>query len=46
MVGVFVEPTSRRQGVGVALIEAVVGWARSRSSARLTVWITDYGRPR
>jgi GNAT superfamily N-acetyltransferase len=46
MVGVFVERTARRRGVAVALIEAIVGWAQARGSARLTVWITDYGRPR
>jgi len=46
MVGVFVERTSRRQAVGVALIETIVGWARARGSSRLTVWITDGGRPR
>jgi GNAT superfamily N-acetyltransferase len=46
MVGVFVERTARRQGVGVALIETIVGWARTRGWARLTVWITDNGCPR
>jgi GNAT superfamily N-acetyltransferase len=46
MVGVFVDGTARRQGVGFALIETIVGWARARSSTRLTVWITDIGRPR
>jgi GNAT superfamily N-acetyltransferase len=46
MVGVFVDGTSRRQGVGAALIETIVGWARARGSTRLTVWITDYGRSR
>ena len=45
MVGVFVERTSRRQGVGVALIETIVGWARARGSARLTVWITANNEP-
>jgi GNAT superfamily N-acetyltransferase len=45
MVGVFVERTSRRQGVGVALIEAIVGWARARGSTRLTIWITANNEP-
>jgi GNAT superfamily N-acetyltransferase len=45
MVGVFVDPTSRRQGVGVALIETIVGWARARGSMRLTVWITANNEP-
>jgi GNAT superfamily N-acetyltransferase len=45
MVGVFVERTARRQGVGVALIEAIVGWAQARGSARLTIWITTDNEP-
>jgi GNAT superfamily N-acetyltransferase len=45
MVGVFVERASRRQGVGVALIETIVGWARARGSTRLTVWITANNEP-
>lgn len=45
MVGVFVERTSRRQGVGLALIEAIVSWARARGSTRLTVWITANNAP-
>ena len=45
MVGVFVERTARRQGVGVALIETIVGWARTRGWARLTVWITASNEP-
>src|SRR5262249_6605458 len=40
MVGVFVERASRRQGVGVALIEAIVDWAGAHGAARLTVWTT------
>jgi GNAT superfamily N-acetyltransferase len=45
MVGVFVERTARRQGVGVALIETIVGWARARGATRLTVWITADNEP-
>jgi GNAT superfamily N-acetyltransferase len=45
MVAVFVEPASRRRGIGVALIERVVGWARARGSSRLTVWITATNEP-
>src|SRR5262245_17426732 len=45
MVGVFVERASRRQCVGVALIEAIVDWAQARGAARLTVWITATNAP-
>src|SRR5262245_1629337 len=45
MVGVFVERTARRQGIGVALIETIVGWAQARGSSRLTVWITANNKP-
>jgi GNAT superfamily N-acetyltransferase len=45
MVGVFVEGRARRQGIGVALIETIVGWARARGSTRLTVWITANNEP-
>jgi GNAT superfamily N-acetyltransferase len=45
MVGVFVDSTVRRQGVGVALIEKVIEWARARGSTHLDVWITSGNDP-
>jgi len=41
MVGVFVDGTARRQGVGAQLVAAVIEWARARGWARLLVWITS-----
>lgn len=45
VVGMFVEPTARRRGVGAALLEAVAGWARERGAARLRLWVTTTNHP-
>jgi GNAT superfamily N-acetyltransferase len=45
MVAVFVDGTVRQQGVGVVLVEKVVGWAKARRSARLFVWVTVGNEP-
>ncbi len=45
MVGVFVDSSVRRQGVGVELVEQVVSWARARRWTRLIVWITSGNEP-
>ena len=53
MVGVFVDPTLRRQGIGAVLVEKVIDWAKTsnkarkspRGSARLLIWITDGNEP-
>jgi GNAT superfamily N-acetyltransferase len=36
--GMWVAPTSRRQGVGRALLQAVIAWARGRHLKRLGLW--------
>ncbi|HSF05090.1 MAG TPA: GNAT family N-acetyltransferase [Methylomirabilota bacterium] len=36
--GMWVEPASRRRGVGRALLHAVLGWARERRFRRLGLW--------
>ena len=41
LVGMFIDGSSRRQGVAVALIESVVGWSQSRGAARLILWVTS-----
>jgi GNAT superfamily N-acetyltransferase len=41
LVGMFVDGTARRRGVGVALVESVVGWARARQAAHLVLWATS-----
>src|SRR5262245_11057544 len=53
MVGVFVDAAVRRQGVGAALIEKVIDWAKAcksahkseHGSARLLISITDGNEP-
>ena len=40
LVGMFVDGIARRRGVGVALVETVVGWARARGALRLNLWVT------
>ena len=40
LVGMFVDGTVRRRGVGVALVESVVGWARARKAVHLALWVT------
>jgi GNAT superfamily N-acetyltransferase len=37
----FVDGTVRRRGVGIALAESIVDWARARDAARLTLWVTS-----
>jgi GNAT superfamily N-acetyltransferase len=39
--GMFVEPRARGQGVGAALVDAVLGWARARGAARLFLGVTS-----
>ncbi len=36
--GMWVDAAHRRQGVGRALLDAVVAWARERGFARLELW--------
>lgn len=45
MVGVFVDGTARRQGVGVQLVDKIIAWARARGWAHLLVWITSGNAP-
>jgi GNAT superfamily N-acetyltransferase len=45
LVGMFVDSTSRRLGVGVALVEAVSSWIRGCGGVRLTLWVTSGNDP-
>ncbi len=37
----FVRPTARGLGVGEALIDAVLGWARAHDAASVDLWVTE-----
>ena len=45
LVGMFVAPDARGRGVGAALVEAVLAWARGRGASRLHLWVTTSNRP-
>jgi GNAT superfamily N-acetyltransferase len=45
LVGMFVDRTERRHGVGAMLIEGVAAWARARGAARLSLWVTSSNEP-
>jgi GNAT superfamily N-acetyltransferase len=45
LVGMFVEPAARGRGVGTALVEAMLAWARARGAARLYLWVTTTNGP-
>lgn len=40
LVGMFVTEPARGRGIGIALVESIVGWAQSRGAARLVLWVT------
>jgi ribosomal protein S18 acetylase RimI-like enzyme len=39
MFGLWVDPASRATGVGLALTEAVIEWARARGASTLALWV-------
>jgi ribosomal protein S18 acetylase RimI-like enzyme len=41
VVSVWVDPTARERGVGIALVDAVLDWARARGANRADLWVTD-----
>ena len=45
LVGMFVDPAERGHGLGAALVEAVVAWARARGATRLYLWVTSTNTP-
>ena len=45
LVGMFVAPTARGRGVGVALVDAVIAWAWERRAIGLCLWVTATNSP-
>jgi ribosomal protein S18 acetylase RimI-like enzyme len=41
LVSMWVRPQARGRGIGQALVEAVVGWARARGASRVHLWVTE-----
>jgi ribosomal protein S18 acetylase RimI-like enzyme len=41
LVGMWVDPACRRQGVARGLIDQAAGWARARGAAELVLWVVD-----
>jgi GNAT superfamily N-acetyltransferase len=45
LVSMFVRPQARGHGVGEALIDAVVGWARQKNATSVHLWVTETNKP-
>ncbi len=45
LISMFVRPQARGRGVGEALIDAVIDWARARNAASVHLWVTETNKP-
>jgi GNAT superfamily N-acetyltransferase len=45
LVSMFVAPAARGRGVGEALIDAVLGWARAHDATSVDLWVTETNKP-
>jgi len=45
LISMFVRPQARGRGVGEALVDAVIGWARARDAASVHLWVTETNKP-
>jgi GNAT superfamily N-acetyltransferase len=45
LVSMWVDPAERQGGLGRALVDAVVGWARDRGALMVNLWVTDGNGP-
>jgi GNAT superfamily N-acetyltransferase len=44
LTALWVDPRFREQGVGSALVEAVVGWAADQGFSQVLLWVTEVNR--
>ncbi|HXM72752.1 MAG TPA: GNAT family N-acetyltransferase [Candidatus Dormibacteraeota bacterium] len=44
LTSLWVDPRFRNQGVGSALVEAVVGWAADQGFSQVLLWVTEVNR--
>lgn len=45
LVSMWTDPTVRRAGIGGALVDAVIGWARGGGADRVELWVTRGNDP-